>query len=51
MAEPMIQAQPSSPLSCIDQMETEPDYDDLEATAVADTIDGGCAASLEPISI
>jgi len=51
MAEPMIQAQPSSPLACVDQMETEPDYDDLEAMPVSDTVDGGCMASLEPISI
>ena len=51
MAEPMIQAQPSSPLSCVDQMETEPDTDDLDALPVSDTVDGGCLASLEPISI
>ena len=51
MAEPMIQAQPSSPSSCVDQMETEPDTDDLEVLLVSDTVDGGCMTSQEPISI
>ena len=50
LADTMIQAQPSSPLACVDDMETEPDYDDLEALPIADTVDGGCLTSLEPIS-
>ena len=51
MADPPARAQPSAPSSCIDDMETEPDYDDLEALPVSDSVDGGCLISLEPISI
>jgi hypothetical protein len=52
MAEPPpAQAQPSAPSACIDDMETEPDYDDQQAMPVSDTVDGGCLISPEPISI
>lgn len=39
-----------NPSLCIDEMEMEPDYGDLEAFPVADTVDGGCLTSLQPIS-
>lgn len=50
MTQPKTDLPSSAPRSCIDQMETEPDYDDLEALPVADTVDGGCLTSPEPIS-
>lgn len=51
MAQPKSDAQPSMPSVCIDQMTTEPDYDDLDPVPVSDTVDGGCLTSQEPISI
>ncbi|HVW72229.1 MAG TPA: hypothetical protein VHC39_01210, partial [Rhizomicrobium sp.] len=50
MTEPKTQAQPHGPSTCIDGMETEPDYDDLDPTPVSDTVDGGCLTSPQPIS-
>ena len=47
-SEPLVGSGDSS--LCIDEMETEPDYGDLEAFPVADTVDGGCLTSLQPIS-
>lgn len=39
-------------LLCTDQMETEPGYDDLEPTEVADTVDTTvCQGSGTPVSI
>jgi hypothetical protein len=48
MAEPQ-QASPGGSSLCVDQMETDPDQD-WEVMPIADTVDGGCMASLEPIS-
>ena len=50
MAEGEDQAGAANPSLCIDEMATQPDYDDLEATPVSATVDGGCLLSLQPIS-
>ena len=52
LAEPRdAQAAPAGAGSlCIDDMDTEPDQDDLDAIPVNDTVDGGCLINLEPIS-
>ncbi len=49
-AAPLQPVATSDEMLCTDQMETEPDYDDLDAMPVSDTLDGGCLMSPQPIS-
>jgi hypothetical protein len=53
-----LAAEPARPepipngLLCTDQMETEPDSDDVDPTEIADTVDGAvCAGSDAPLSV
>lgn len=54
-AAPAIQSDVAVPggLLCTDQMETEPYSDDLEPTAIADTIDDAAACDIDttPVAI
>ena len=50
MTQPKTDAPSSAPKSCIDEMETEPGFDE-DPIPVSDTVDGGCLTNSEPVSI